>query len=104
MTAGGERAWGEPSYELRPPDSSLADPVSPFGSHLAGVRRQAALVAGFGLALPLAAGALGLGLLNGSRRRGVNFFASTWPRALLATKGIRINVIRTPDMESVSDR
>ncbi|EFG78242.1 Acyltransferase, partial [Mycobacterium parascrofulaceum ATCC BAA-614] len=63
------------------------------GGPIADVRRQAALVAGFGLAVPLAAGAVGLGLLSGSRRRGLNFFASTWPRALLATNGIRFTVV-----------
>ncbi|TAM62726.1 MAG: 1-acyl-sn-glycerol-3-phosphate acyltransferase [Mycobacterium sp.] len=93
MSAAGEPAPEAWSYDLRPPDPALAEPVSPSRTHFAGVRRQAALVAGFGLALPLAAGALGLGLLNGSRRRGVNFFTSTWPRALLATNGIRINVV-----------
>lgn len=88
MTAGGELA--EPAPAGRP---GPAPPVPPPGSPIAGVRRQAALVAGFGLAVPLAAGAVGLGLLSGSRRRGLNFFASTWPRALLATNGIRFTVV-----------
>lgn len=57
------------------------------------LRRQGNLVAGFGLALPVGAGALGVGLLTRSRRRGLNFFRSTWPRLLLATNGIRYRVI-----------
>lgn len=94
MTAGGELADpGGPG----PADPGAADAPRP-GGPIAGLRRQAALVAGFGLAVPLAAGALGLGLLSGSRRRGLNFFSSTWPHALLATNGIRINVVGTQNL------
>lgn len=57
------------------------------------IRRKGNLVIGFGSALPVAAGAVGVGLLTGSRRRGLNFFSSTWPQLLLATNGIRISVI-----------
>ncbi len=60
---------------------------------LAGIRRKGNLVAGFGLSLPLGAGALGVGLLSRSRRRGVNFFSCTWPQLLLAVNGIRYDVI-----------
>ncbi|OBI20506.1 hypothetical protein A5713_13880 [Mycobacterium sp. E2497] len=94
MTAGGELA--DPDGP-RPADPGAADAPRP-GGPIAGLRRQAALVAGFGLAVPLAAGALGLGLLSGSRRRGLNFFSSTWPHALLATNGIRINVVGTQNL------
>lgn len=65
---------------------------------VATVRGQVNLVAGFGLALPVAAGALGLGLATRSRRRGLNFFRSTWPRLLLSTNGIRINAIGTQNL------
>lgn len=92
MTAGGELA--DPAPAGNPP---RADPgawdVPRSGGPIAGLRRQVSMVAGFGLALPLAAGALGVGLLSRSRRHGVNFFTSTWPKVLLATNGIRINVV-----------
>lgn len=65
---------------------------------MADLRRQCNLVVGFASALPLAAGALGLGVLTGSRRRGLNFFTATWPRLLLAANGIRINVVGVENM------
>lgn len=70
-------------------------PETPRGVRL---RRQANLVAGFGLALPVGAGALGVGLLSRNRRRGLNFFRSTWPQILLATNGIRYRVIGTENL------
>lgn len=42
---------------------------------------------------PSAAGALGWGLLTGSRRRGVNFFTTVFPQLLLAANNVTINVI-----------
>lgn len=70
-------------------------PETPRGVRL---RRNANLVAGFGLALPVGAAALGVGLLTRSRRRGLNFFRSTWPQLLLATNGIRYRVIGTENL------
>jgi putative phosphoserine phosphatase / 1-acylglycerol-3-phosphate O-acyltransferase len=42
---------------------------------------------------PVAAGAVGVGLLAGSKRRGVNFFTSNWSRLLLNSTGVNTNVI-----------
>jgi putative phosphoserine phosphatase/1-acylglycerol-3-phosphate O-acyltransferase len=42
---------------------------------------------------PVAAGAVGIGVLTGSRRRGVNFFTSNFSQLLLATSGVHLNVI-----------
>jgi putative phosphoserine phosphatase/1-acylglycerol-3-phosphate O-acyltransferase len=43
--------------------------------------------------MPIAAGAIGLGLLTGNRRTGVNFFTSAFGRALLTATGINLNVL-----------
>jgi putative phosphoserine phosphatase/1-acylglycerol-3-phosphate O-acyltransferase len=43
--------------------------------------------------LPVAAGAVGIGVLTRNRRRGVNFFTSTFSQLLLATSGVHLNVI-----------
>lgn len=58
-----------------------------------GLRRQLRTLAGFSSMFPVAAGAVGIGLLTGSRRRGVNFFTSTFSQLLLATTGVHLNVI-----------
>jgi len=58
-----------------------------------GLRRQLRTLAGFGSMFPVGAGALGMGLLTGSRRRGVNFFTSNFSQLLLATTGVQLNVI-----------
>ena len=42
---------------------------------------------------PVAAGALGLGVLSRSRRAGVNFLTRYWPEILLMVNGVRLNVI-----------
>jgi putative phosphoserine phosphatase / 1-acylglycerol-3-phosphate O-acyltransferase len=42
---------------------------------------------------PVAAGALGVGVLTGSRRAGVNFLTRYWPETVLALSGVRLNVI-----------
>jgi len=49
--------------------------------------------AGIATIAPVAAGAVGVGLLAGSKRRGVNFFTSNFGRALLAATGVNVNVI-----------
>ncbi|OBF52744.1 HAD-IB family hydrolase/lysophospholipid acyltransferase family protein [Mycolicibacterium monacense] len=54
---------------------------------------QLRTVAGIGSVLPVAASALGVGLLTRNRRAGVNFFTSTWSRLLLTTAGINLNVL-----------
>ncbi len=58
-----------------------------------GLRRQIRTLAGFSSMFPVAAGAVGLGVLTGSRRRGVNFFISNFSQLLLATAGVHLNVI-----------
>ncbi|MBS4727228.1 HAD-IB family hydrolase [Mycobacterium sp. SM1] len=58
-----------------------------------GIASQLRALAGIGSLFPVAAGAVGLGLLTRSRRRGVNFFTSAWSQLLLATSGVRLNVI-----------
>jgi putative phosphoserine phosphatase/1-acylglycerol-3-phosphate O-acyltransferase len=58
-----------------------------------GIVGQLRTMAGVGSMLPVAAGAVGLGLLTRSRRRGVNFFTSVWSQLLLAASGVRLNVI-----------
>ncbi|WP_422746157.1 HAD-IB family hydrolase [Mycobacterium sp. WMMD1722] len=54
---------------------------------------QLRTVAGVASLMPVAAGALGVGLLTRNRRTGVNFFTSNWSRLLLATAGINLNVV-----------
>ncbi len=49
---------------------------------------QLRTVAGIASMVPVAAGALGVGLLTGNRRTGVNFFTSQWSRLLMTTIGI----------------
>jgi len=46
-----------------------------------------------GSMFPVAAGAVGIGLLTRSRRRGVNFFTSTFSQLLLTASGVQLNVI-----------
>lgn len=58
-----------------------------------GLRRQIRTLAGFSSMVPVAAGAVGLGLLTRNRRRGVNFFTSNFSSLLLATCGVHLNVI-----------
>jgi putative phosphoserine phosphatase/1-acylglycerol-3-phosphate O-acyltransferase len=54
---------------------------------------QLRTVAGVASLVPVAAGAVGWGLLNRNRRSGVNFFTSNWSRLVLATAGIELNVV-----------
>jgi len=58
-----------------------------------GLRRQLRTLAGFSSMVPVAAGAVGIGVLTRNRRRGVNFFTSTFSQVLLATCGVHLNVI-----------
>lgn len=58
-----------------------------------GLRRQLRTLAGFSTMFPVAAGAVSIGVLTGSRRRGVNFFTSTFSQLLLATSGVHLNVV-----------
>src|SRR5580700_6931483 len=42
---------------------------------------------------PVAAGALGIGVLTRSRRAGVNFLTRFWPETVLALSGVKLNVL-----------
>jgi putative phosphoserine phosphatase/1-acylglycerol-3-phosphate O-acyltransferase len=53
---------------------------------------QLRTAAGIASMMPIAAGAIGLGLLTRNRRTGVNFFTSTFGRTLLTATGINLNV------------
>jgi putative phosphoserine phosphatase / 1-acylglycerol-3-phosphate O-acyltransferase len=69
-------------------------PILKFNSRgPVGLRRQLRTLAGIGSMFPVAAGAVGLGLLTRNRRRGVNFFTSNFSQLLLATAGVHLNVI-----------
>jgi putative phosphoserine phosphatase / 1-acylglycerol-3-phosphate O-acyltransferase len=59
----------------------------------AGLTGQLRGLASVGAFIPAAAGALGLGLITGNRRRGVNFLQSNWPRWMLAAAGVQLSVI-----------
>ncbi|MFV0494285.1 HAD-IB family hydrolase [Mycobacterium sp.] len=58
-----------------------------------GLERRIRTLVGAGSMLPVAAGAVGLGLLTRDRRRGVNFFTSNYSQLLLATCGVHLNVL-----------
>jgi putative phosphoserine phosphatase/1-acylglycerol-3-phosphate O-acyltransferase len=68
-------------------------PVLRFKSRDAGtpLARVRAL-AGAGSLAPLAAGALGIGLLSRNKRTGINFLTRFWPETLLALNGVKLNV------------
>lgn len=63
-----------------------------------GLRRQIRTLAGFGSMFPVAAGAVGIGVLTRNRRRGVNFFTSTFSQLSLAITGVQLNVIGTENL------
>ena len=54
---------------------------------------QVRTVAGIASMVPVAWGALGVGLLTRNRRSGVNFFTSVFSRTLMTAVGININVL-----------
>ena len=54
---------------------------------------QLRTAAGIASMVPIAAGALGLGLLTRNKRTGVNFFTSAFGRALLTATGVNINLL-----------
>ncbi len=68
-------------------------PVRRFGSRDAGtpLARVRALAGASSLA-PLAAGALGIGLLTRNKRTGINFLTRFWPETVLALNGVKLNV------------
>jgi putative phosphoserine phosphatase/1-acylglycerol-3-phosphate O-acyltransferase len=68
-------------------------PVRRFTSRNAGtpLARVRALAGASSLA-PLAAGALGIGLLARNKRTGINFLTRFWPETVLALNGVKLNV------------
>ena len=64
------------------------------GSTLAGIRTLASI----GTLGPLAAGALGIGVLARNKRTGVNFLTRYWPETVLTLSGVTLNVIGTPNL------
>jgi putative phosphoserine phosphatase/1-acylglycerol-3-phosphate O-acyltransferase len=68
-------------------------PVLRFKSRDAGtpLARVRAL-AGAGSLAPLAAGALGIGLLSRNKRTGINFLTRFWPETVLTLAGVKLNV------------
>lgn len=69
-------------------------PILRFSSRgTVGIRRQVRTIAGLGSMFPVGAGAVAMGVLTGSRRRGVNFFTSNFSQLVLATTGVHLNVI-----------
>ena len=51
------------------------------------------MLAGLATGVPITAGAVGLGLLSRSRRRGINLVTSNWPAMMLYANGVSLNVI-----------
>ena len=69
-------------------------PILKFSSRgSVGIRRQVRTIAGLGSIFPVGAGAVAMGVLTGSRRRGANFFTSNFSQLVLATTGVQLNVI-----------
>src|ERR1700761_8144003 len=69
-------------------------PILRFNSRSGGgITAQLRTLAGVGSVVPVAAGALGIGLLTGSRRRGVHFFTATWSQLLLTASGVELNIL-----------
>ena len=69
-------------------------PILKFSSRgTVGIRRQVRTIAGLGSMFPVGAGAVAMGVLTGSRRRGANFFTSNFSQLVLATTGVQLNVI-----------
>src|ERR1700728_2616241 len=69
-------------------------PILKFSSRgTVGIRRQVRTIAGLGSMFPVGAGAVAMGVLTGSRRRGANFFTSNFSQLVLATTGGELNVI-----------
>jgi len=69
-------------------------PITRFTSRgSTGVTGTIRTLAGLSAMVPLAAGAVGWGLVTRNRRRGINFFTSSWGPTLLAASGVNLNVL-----------
>ncbi len=82
-----------PGPQLAKVAASRGWPVMRFSSRGSGgplgVARR---LASFGSLVPLAAVALGVGLLRRNKRAGVNFLTRFWPGTVLALSGVKLNV------------
>jgi putative phosphoserine phosphatase/1-acylglycerol-3-phosphate O-acyltransferase len=68
-------------------------PVLRFSSRGSGGRLGLVrALASVGSLAPLAAGALGIGLLTQNKRNGVNFLTRFWPETVLTLSGVKLNV------------
>jgi putative phosphoserine phosphatase / 1-acylglycerol-3-phosphate O-acyltransferase len=67
-------------------------PVLRFTSRGSSLGRRLRSAASMASVVPIGAAALGLGLLSGDRRRGVNLLTSQWPSAVLKVNGVTLNV------------
>jgi len=68
-------------------------PVLAFTSRGGGTVGQLRTLAGVGSLLPVAAGAVTVGVITRSKRRGVNFLTANWPGLMLTLNGVTLNVI-----------
>jgi len=66
-------------------------PVLRFTSRGGGSRLRA--LASIGSLIPIAAGAVSIGLITRNKRRGVNLLTSTWPGLMFAINGVKLNVV-----------
>ena len=67
-------------------------PVLTFASRGGGAIGQLRNLAGISSLLPVAASAVGIGLLTRNKRRGVNFLTANWFRLVLAVNGVTLTV------------
>src|SRR5947209_14439023 len=58
-----------------------------------GITAQLRTLVGVGSVVPVAAGALGIGLLTGSMPRGVNVFTALWPQLLVTVSGVELTIL-----------
>jgi putative phosphoserine phosphatase/1-acylglycerol-3-phosphate O-acyltransferase len=69
-------------------------PITRFSSRGGpGISGTLRTLAGVGAAMPIAAGAVGWGMLTRNRRRGINFFTGNWAPLLLTALGVNLNVL-----------
>ena len=69
-------------------------PILEFNSRgSGGLLGQVRTLLAVGSVVPALSGAIGWGVLTGSRRRGVNFFTTAFPTMLLAVSGVQVNVL-----------
>ena len=75
-------------------------PILEFNSRgRGGLIGQVRNLLGMSTVVPAAYGAIGWGLLTRSRRRGVNFFTTTFPQLLLAVNGVELNVLGAENLK-----